>query len=158
MRFVEITKENFTEAIALRPKRSQYRFTRRETVLYSLGRAYTASHAQEHMPFAIETEGRLVGAVRLRNYGHGIGCAAFFIDREHQRKGLGKKAMLYLIDWVKEHFPSAKEIELAVHPDNTVACRLYEILGYRYTGVKNADGEVDMELQLNCQQSAATDG
>ena len=157
MKFVEITKDNFADAIQLRPKRTQYKFARRETVLYSLGKAYVASRPDEYMPYIIEKNGKFVGAIRLRNYGHGVGFAAFFIDRNHQGKGYGKEAVLYLIDWVKEHFAKAKEIECAVSPENTVACRLYESLGFRYTGVKNSGGTVDMELQFECQQPAEGD-
>jgi diamine N-acetyltransferase len=155
MRFVRITKENFAEAIALKPKKSQYKFIRREAVLYSLGRAYTASCPDDAMPFVIEEGGKLVGAIRVRNYGHGVGFAAFFIDHRHQRKGYGPKALLHLLDWVKEHYPNATEIETAVYPDNAVACHLYERLRFRYTGVKNPGGTVDMELKLNRQKTVA---
>ncbi|HUW84430.1 MAG TPA: GNAT family N-acetyltransferase [Phycisphaerae bacterium] len=157
MRFVQITKDNFADAIQLRPKRTQYKYVRREAVLYSLGRAYVASRPDEHMPYLIEKNGKFVGSIRLRNYGHGVGFAAFFIDRNHQGKGLGREALLYLIDWVKEHYPKAGEIECAVSPENTVACRMYEGLGFRYTGVKSASGIVDMELQFECQQPAGGD-
>lgn len=148
IRFVQITKENFTEAIALRPKRSQYGIVRREAVLYSLGRAYTATRPDEQMPYVIENDGKFVGAIRLRNYGHGVGFAAFFIDRKHQGKGLGRKAILHLIDWVKEYYPAAREIETAVLADNAPARHLYESLGFQYTGVENANGTLDMELQF----------
>ena len=144
MRFVNITEDNFERAIQLKPKRSQYRFIRAEAVLYSMGRAYIAGH----IPLVIEDDGKLIGAIRLRNYGHGVGFAAFFIDRKHQGKGLGKKAVLHLIDYVKEQFPKAGEIETAVFPENTVAARLYESVGFKYTGVVNANGTVDLEMQV----------
>ena len=144
MQFVDITKNNFQQAIQLRPKQIQYKFVRREVVLYNLGRAYTASRSQDAMPFVIEDDGTLVGGIRLRNYGRGVGFAAFFIDRKHQGKGLGKKALLHLIDYVREHFPKAQEIETAVLPENAVACKLYESIGLRYTGVVNNGGTVDM--------------
>ena len=104
------------------------------------------------MPFAIEHDGKLVGAIRLRYYGHGVGFAAFFIDRRHQGRGLGKQTLLHLIHWVREHYPKAREIDTAVLPENAAACRLYESLGFRCTGVRNAGGTVDMELQFECRQ------
>ena len=146
MQFVAITKGNFRQAIELRPKRTQYRFIRKEAVLYSMARAYLSP--QELVPFVIEENGRFVGAIRLRNYGRGIGFAAFFIDRKHQGKGIGRKALEHLIEWVRQNHPDAKEIETAVDPENHVACRLYENRGFRYTGVKNDSGTVDMELRL----------
>ncbi len=100
------------------------------------------------MPFVIEHEGELVGSIRLRNYGHGVGFAALFIDHKHQGKGLGRKALLHLIDVVRERFPKAQEIETAVAPENTVARRLYESFGLDYTGVSNEDGTVDMEMRI----------
>ena len=157
IRFVEVTKANFPDAIQLRPKRAQYRFVRRDVVLYSLGKAYLATRPDEAMPYLIEKNDRLVGAIRLRNYGHGVGFAAFFIDRRYQGKGLGREALLHLIDWVKEHYPKAKEIETAVVPENAAACHLYESLGFRYTGVQNAGGTVDMELQFEWLRPAGED-
>ena len=155
IRFVEITKDNFDEAIQLRPKRSQYRFTRRETVLYSLAKAYVASRPDEYLPCLIEENGRFVGSIRLRNYGHGVGFAAFFIERTYQRRGLGRKALLHLIEWVTENYPTATEIETAVDADNEVARRLYESVGFHYTGVEN-DGCLDMEMQLTSPSSASS--
>ncbi len=146
MEFVAITKDNFRQAIELRPKRTQYRFIRKEAVLYSMARAYLSP--QEFVPCVIEENGRFVGAIRLRNYGRGIGFAAFFIDRKHQGKGLGRKALEHLIEWVRQNHPEAKEIETAVHSENNAARHLYESLGFRYTGVKSDSGTVDMELSL----------
>lgn len=42
MRFVEITKDNWQEAIELRAKRSQYVFARRDVVLYSIAKTYVS--------------------------------------------------------------------------------------------------------------------
>jgi len=100
------------------------------------------------MPFVIDDDGKLVGSIRLRNYGHGVGFAAFFIDRRFQGRGLGRKALLHLIGYVKENFPKAVEIETAVLPDNTVAAKLYESVGLEYTGVVNEGGTVDMEMKI----------
>lgn len=149
MQFIEITQDNFLKAIDLRPKRSQYRFMRRDAVLYSIGRAYTATRDGEAIPLVIEDNGKLVGAIRLRNYGRGVGFAAFFIDRKHQRKGYAKRALQYLVDYIETHFPDAGEIELCVLPDNTAGRRLFESAGYRYTGVVNPDGTLDMEVLLD---------
>ncbi len=147
MEFIEITKDNWLEAIQLRTKRNQYKFMRREAVLYSLAKTYV-SPPGEYTPYVIEEDGKLVGAIRIRNYGHGVGFAAFFIDRKHQRRGLGRRALLHLIDFVKHHYHQAKEIETAVHPDNTIACKLYENIGLAYTDVVSKDGVMDMEMPI----------
>ncbi len=72
---------------------------------------------------------------------------AFFIDRNHQGKGLGRMAMLHLIDYVKEHFPKAEEIETCVLPDNALARRLYESIGFVCTGAYSDDC-MDMEMKI----------
>lgn len=151
MTFIEITRDNWLDAIQLEVKPTQYRFMRREVVLYSLAKAYV-SRPGEYTPYVIEEDGQLdgqlVGSIRIRNYGHGVGFAAFFIDREHQGRGLGREALLRLIDFVKGQYPHAKEIETAVHPDNTAACKLYESIGLAYTGVVSKEGVVDMEMPI----------
>jgi diamine N-acetyltransferase len=148
MQFIKIAKENFFQAIQLKPKSSQTRFMRREAVLYSLAQAYiTADQPDRRLPLVIEHEGQLVGSIRLRNYGRGVGFAAFFIDGKHQGRGLGRAALLHLFEYVKTHYPRATEIETCVHPDNTIARKLYESLGFAYTGA--CTGEyLDMETQL----------
>ena len=147
MRFVEITPDNWLEAIRLRPKPCQYKFTCREMVLYSLAKAHVFPPGVG-LPYVIEEDGKLIGSIRIRDYRYGVGFAAFFIDRKHQGKGLGRRALLHLIDFVKRHYPNAKEIETAVHPDNAIACKLYESMGLAYTGVVSKDGIMDMEMPI----------
>ena len=147
MKFIEITKDNWLEAIQLRTRQNQYKFIRREVVLHSLAKTYV-SPPGEYTPYVIEEDGKLVGSIRIRNYGHGVGFAAFFIDRKYQGRGLGRKALLHLIDFVKRHYPQAKEIETAVHPGNTIARKLYESIDLAYTGVVSKDGTMDMEMPI----------
>lgn len=149
MNFVQITPSNFAAAIQLAPKRSQYKYVRKDAVLYKLAKAFIALPDKMSIPYLIEENGRYVGFIDLRYYGHGVGFSAFFIVRKYQGKGIGQRAIVYLIAWVKEHYPKAIEIECAVLPENTAACHLYESLGFCYTGVVNASGTVDMELRLN---------
>jgi RimJ/RimL family protein N-acetyltransferase len=156
MRFVEINKDNWLEGIRLRVKRSQYGYVRREAVLYSIAKTYV--HPQgEYTPYLIEEDGRFVGSIRLRNYGYGVGFAAFFIDRKHQGKGLARKALQHMIEFVRSHYRRAKEIETAVHCDNEIARRLYEAVGFHCTGVET-DGFLEMEMQLGCQQAPRAGG
>lgn len=147
MRFLRITKDNWNDAIRLMPKRGQYRYVRKEAVLYSMAKAFVSKQG-EYTPLVIEEDGKLVGAIRVRNYGHGTGFAAFFIDRRCQGQGLGRKAVRNLVQWVRENYPKAVEIETAVDPDNAVARALYESEGFSYTGVVSATGVLDMEMSL----------
>ncbi len=147
MRLVRIDASNWREAILLRPKRQQYKYIRREAVLYALAKT-CVSRPGEYAPYVIEHDGRMVGAILVRNYGHGIGFAAFFIDRRHQGKGLGRMTLEHLLQWARKAYPSAREIETAVEPTNAPARRLYESLGFHYTGVVNPNGVLDMEMPL----------
>lgn len=155
MVFITIDSTNWLAAIALRPKRSQYRIIRRDAVLYSLAKAFV-SRPGEYAPHVIGHQGQLVGAIRIRNYGHGIGFASFFIDRKHQGKGLGRMALEHLLGVVVAVYPDAQEVETAVHPANTKARSLYESLGFRYTGAVSKDGILDMELPLPWKQKQDT--
>ena len=147
VRFVAITKDNWLHAIELRVKPSQYVYMRRDAVLYSLAKAYV-SQPGEYWPYVIEEDGKLVGAIRLPNYGRGVGFAAFFIDHRYQGQGLGRKALAHLVPFVKARFPQAREIETSVHRDNAVARRLHENLGMAYTGVASEQDLMDMEMQV----------
>ena len=151
MRFFRITKDNWNDAIRLMPKRNQYRHVRKEAVLYSMAKAFVSKQG-EYTPLVIEEGGKLVGAIRVRNYGHGIGFAAFFIDRRCQGQGLGRKALRNLVQWVRENYPEAVEIETAVDPDNAVARALYASEGFVYTGVASPAGILDMEMSLDPQK------
>ncbi len=147
MQFVEITKDNWKAACELRPKRSQYAFLPREVVLHSLARCYVQEEKPDrYIPYLILHQGTPVGAFLFRNYGIGTNLISFFIDRNHQGKGLGRLAVQTYIDWVKANFPNACEIELAVSPDNTTARNLYESFGFDYTGETSAKGNLYMEF------------
>ena len=54
-----------------------------------------------------------------------------YIDKNHQNKGYGKQALLWAMDELKKK--GAPRILLSVHPDNTVARKLYENVGFIYT-------------------------
>ena len=152
MRFVEITKDNWEAAIKLRPKRTQYRHLRGDVALHSLAKCYVMPG--RYVPFLIEDDGRAVGCFRLRDYGRGVNLVAFFIDRQYQGRGLGRKAVRHFIAWVREHCPKAQEIEIWVGPENAAARSLYESLGFAYTGQVSATGNLYMELRLVGQRMA----
>ncbi len=148
MDFIRVTKDNFEEAIALRPKRSQYPIIFRDTLVRVLAMNYVDPPERPTTPCLIEDGGRLVGFLTTRDLGNSVRFYAFFIDRRYQGKGLGQRAMLHLIDWVKEHCPNARGITCGVHPENAVARHVYEAVGFHYTGEVNRHGLLEMELQL----------
>lgn len=50
---------------------------------------------------------------------------AFFVDRAHQRQGIGGGALSALPDLVTRRWPDARTVVLTVNVRNPVACRLY---------------------------------
>lgn len=61
---------------------------------------------------------------------------AFSTDSRHQGKGYAKKALILLIDFVKEHFNETNEIVLAVNLKNEDAQGLYKKCGYVDEGAR----------------------
>ena len=62
------------------------------------------------------------------------------IDVNHQGKGYGKQAILKIIDEMKT-MPNgpASYIDVHVCPDNEVAMKLYDSLGFKDSGLRNDD-------------------
>lgn len=150
MQFVEITKENWETACELRPKRSQYQFLPRNIVLHSLARCYVQEDKPgKYIPYLILHKGKPVGTFLFRNYGIGTNLISFFIDRKYQGKGLGRLAVQTYINWVRINYPKAREIELAVSPQNCPAQKLYESFGFEYTGETSEKGNLYMELHFS---------
>ena len=83
--------------------------------------------------FRIRNENDTVGYVLLypcpRIIKYNVG--RLYIDMKHQRKGYGKQALLWSMEKLKEK--GASRILLSVHPDNAVARKLYENVGFNYT-------------------------
>jgi diamine N-acetyltransferase len=72
----------------------------------------------------------------------------FMIDKRYQGKGYGRQAMLKILEHIKT-FPHGKTdiVVLSYEPENTVAKKLYESLGFVETG-KIDDGELVSILTL----------
>ena len=71
--------------------------------------------------------------------------SAFIIDKKHQRRGYGKKALNLLIGRLREM--GVDELYLGYTPDNASAWRLYRSLGFVRTG-ERANGDVVAKLDL----------
>ncbi|MCD9856130.1 GNAT family N-acetyltransferase [Epilithonimonas sp. JDS] len=56
------------------------------------------------------------------------------INPDYQGKGIGKIAMIALLDFVKDHFPECNEVVLAVNFDNKSAYELYLKCGFEDQG------------------------
>ena len=67
------------------------------------------------------------------------------IDQKQQKKGYGREALLLAIRHLAK--AGAKKIELSHQTNNYGVGKLYESVGFHYTGVID-DGEVMMEMEI----------
>jgi GNAT superfamily N-acetyltransferase len=87
---------------------------------------------------AIEQDGAVVGFVVLQ---HGsrrpdwapegaAAVSAMRIDRHRQGQGLGRAALAAVDDWLRRHWPAAKQVALSVDEGNAAGRRAYAQAGY----------------------------
>lgn len=70
----------------------------------------------------------------------------FMIDRTHQGQGHGRAALAWLQDWTRARGRTA--MMTSAVPENTVALRLYEAVGFVRTGQMTEGDEVEMHMPL----------
>ncbi|OAD19703.1 GCN5-related N-acetyltransferase [Candidatus Thiomargarita nelsonii] len=63
-----------------------------------------------------------------------LGLRAFFIDKNHQGKGIAKKALSQLGQYLSDNYPDRRNIYLTVNCKNTVAYRAYLSSGFIDSG------------------------
>lgn len=142
--FVEITTDNFEDAIKIKVSREQEQYI--APVEWSLAQAYAF---RDLFPFLIYDEKVPVGFILfLIDRDEKEPCfeiSRLMIGEQYQRKGYGKQAMEKAIEYLK--LMGAKKIELSHLEDNPYPGKLYQQAGFRYTG-EIEDGERMMELIL----------
>ena len=158
-----ITVENFEEVLELRASEE---FVAPNA--YSLAEAYcdlkealeNGEQYRQHrysIPYAIACNETIVGFLKM-GYEDGKDINAggdiywlgrFMIDEKHQGKGYGKAAMAVFIDFVKSkpHGYEVKYIYTSVVPNNHIATKLYERMGFVKTGAQLEDEDL-MRLVL----------
>lgn len=89
---------------------------------------------------------RVLGYGMLRGWdeGYQIPSLGIAFHPDARGKGLGRLFMMFLHAAAK--LRGAKRIRLKVYPDNTVAVKLYESMGYRYT--ESSEGQLVGYLDL----------
>jgi diamine N-acetyltransferase len=150
-----ITDENFNECIKLEPREEQKSFV--ASNISSLAEAYVALANNEciPMPFAIYDNDIMVGFIMLsyneaveENEENVYWVCRLMIDKNHQSKGYGKKAMLKALELIRT-FPYGKAslVSLSYEPENLTAKSLYASLGFVETG-DIQEGELVAKLAL----------
>lgn len=88
---------------------------------------------------------------RVKNYSdnqNAMLLTSLSIDQVKQGKGLAKKSMLLLSEFVSNEFPNCNEIVLAVNHKNIAAQHLYKRVGFQDTG-KRRFGPIGEQFIMN---------
>ncbi|WP_340027078.1 GNAT family protein [Paenibacillus sp. FSL H7-0940] len=155
MEFRRITWDNFIECIELKVTPDQQRFI--SSNQHALAEAYVASdEGQIIITFAVYKEDNMVGFISMYyddgdgNFDYSsYGIFKMMIDQRDQGKGYGKEMVVKAIEYART-FPrgKAKVVELTYKPENVVAKKIYDSLGFIQTGEILACGEVQAVLTL----------
>lgn len=140
----EINKDNYNECLNLKVAEEQKNFV--ASNVYSLAQAWV--YHKTAYPFAIYADDIMVGFVMMGFYEEKqlYTIWRFMIDTRYQRKGYGKIALQLSIDYLRKEF-NANEIFLSFEPNNLVAEKLYDSLGFKRTG-ELAGEEIIMGLDI----------
>ncbi len=139
-----VTRENLEEVLALRVNEDQEKYVISNAE--SLSRAYV--YSETAYPFAIYDDDTIVGFIMMGYYEakEYYTLWKFMIDKRHQNKGYGRKALELGIQFIKDKF-DAKEVYTGVVPGNDVAKNLYKSIGFKDTGLVEL-GMEEMRLVL----------
>ena len=141
----EITADTWRQCARLKVRSDQENF-----VAPNVSSLAQSKYEPGLLPLAVYDGETMVGFVMYSEQPYEPG--KYFIYRvmvgaEFQGKGYGRDAMLALIERMQA-LPECREIVLSYEPENSVAERLYESLGFRKTG-EIFEGEVVSSLKVH---------
>jgi diamine N-acetyltransferase len=147
-----VTATNWRSTLALGVFPEQQRFVADFAPIsaIALAKAYVGAAGRTWLPMLIRSDGEPAGFAALATKPATTGecwLFHFFIDREHQGGGIGRAAMVALMAWIRDMPGPVERVVLSVHPENLVAQRLYQSLGFTATG-EMLDGEPVFALPL----------
>ncbi len=134
-----INKTNWEECIKLKVDETQTSYV--ATNAYSL---LQANYEKNLYPMGIYVEDTMVGFT-MYHYDTEEdmwGMCRLMVDEKYQKKGIGKAAILKLLELIRDRYGNV-EFYTSVEPENNVALKLYESLGF-----VNTNRMVDEELLL----------
>ncbi|HYH85539.1 MAG TPA: GNAT family N-acetyltransferase [Pyrinomonadaceae bacterium] len=140
----DVDRENFKRCVKLEVREDQKNFV--------ASNVYSIAQSKVEPTFATQAvyDGdEMVGFV-MYGYDTDDDCyciARVMIDKNHQGKGYGRAAMEEVVRRLRET-PDCREVALSIEPENEVAERLYESLGFKKTG-EVVQGEVAMRLKFD---------
>ena len=144
IRLRSVTRDNIDEVLGLSVLEEQRAFV--SSTAESLAQAYV--YRETAFPFAVYNDEEPVGFIMMGYYEEKAYYTLWklLIDRKHQNKGYGRKALELGISFLKEKY-GVSEIYTGVSQGNTVAKRLYLSEGFKETGVFENNME-ELRLQL----------
>ncbi|PFE02982.1 spermidine acetyltransferase [Bacillus cereus] len=145
----EVTANNWRSVAALQVTKGQQQFI--ESNAFSLAESLFEGDGTSVGLYDGET---LVGYAMYGWYSakdDSVWLDRFMIDYHFQGNGYAKRFLQLLIQYLQQKF-QCRKIYLSLHPDNTLAMKLYESFGFHLTGDIDDEGPVVgviMELQIN---------
>ncbi|MCE9684371.1 GNAT family N-acetyltransferase [Halomonas alkalisoli] len=141
-----ITRENFEAVIALEVATSQ-----RDYVADNLYSIAESSFHPTYQPRAIYCGGEVVGFLMYESFHHDGQLPAYnifrlMIDRRHQGRGIGHRAMQCVLDEIRAHGPFER-IAICYVSTNQVARDFYASFGFQETALSEETGEVIAEIR-----------
>ena len=142
----DITLENFDATITLEVATSQRDYVADN--LYSIAESKLHS---TYRPRAIYCDGEVVGFLMYESFDHDDRPPAYnifrlMVDRHHQGKGIGYRAMQCVLDEIRAQGPFERIAICYVHT-NQIARDFYANLGFQETGLSEETGEVIAEIR-----------
>ena len=128
--FKEINKENWEECIDLEVSNDQKKFV--ASNWYSI---LQAKFGEKLYPLGIYDNETMIGFL-MYDFDPETSrweLSRFMIDKKYQRKGYGNVSMIHLVKFMKEKLGNIK-FYLSVEPQNLIAQKLYENIGFKKTG------------------------
>ena len=141
--FKPIDRTNWEEALKIEVLPEQKPFV--PSPLESLACAYIKPWDEAFDPYAIYSNDKLIGLWYLSYTPESEGnywIGGFQIDKQYQGQGLGKAAMIQILEYIPHIHPNCKVMNLTVETNNTLAQNLYKSLGFDDTKKLNKDGEI----------------
>jgi diamine N-acetyltransferase len=152
IKLIQLTVENWQGVINLEVKESQKEYIAPNVMTIAQSKFYPELEVQ-----AIAEEDQFVGLVAYfpsfdfpdvgPEYLDFSFILRFMIDKGHQGRGYGRKAMEILLEEMKQKNPNLKEVHLTVVPENSAAKQFYEKIGFHPTN-KILFGEDEYALKV----------
>lgn len=143
----DVDRNNFNQCVKLDVREDQRNFV--ATNVYSIAQSKVEP---TFVTQAIYTDDEMVGFIM---YGYEpddnrYWVGRLMVDQKHQGKGYGRAAVVEAVERMRAE-SDCREVVLSINPENEVARKLYEGLGFRTTGELNHGEEM---MRLGFEESA----